>query len=222
MISRPVRSATGPSRHWGRLLALALALALAACSRTDRALEEQARVNQSFQNWQNAVIHNRPEEAIAYFPRHVDDYVSQLNSSPPPAAAPWAAHPAAPASPSPGVDLLLRVALEKKVPPDLRAKLTLATLLRRITERHLFNPRDVREITLGPVSVNGNRADAVVYYQGTLTALRLPFIKEDDTWKIDVMSLLPYAELLMHVDRAMKGETEAQQVDQLVAKLPAL
>jgi hypothetical protein len=205
---------------------MALVLALAACSRPDPARLEQARVSQSFQSWQNAVIHDQPEEAMTYIPRHVDDYVNQLNTAPPPAPVPSAVRTsaAAPAltSASPGVDLLLRRALEKKVPRDLRAKLTLATLLRRITERHLLNPRDVREITLGAVSVNGNRADAVVYYQGTLTALRLPFIKEDNTWKIDVMSLLPYAELLMHVDRAMKGETEAQQVDQLVAKLPAL
>ena len=125
-------------------------------------------------------------------------------------------------SQSPGVDLLLRTALEKKVPADLRSKLTLGALLQRITDRHLFNPRDVREIALGRVSINGNRASAEVYYQGTLTALRLPFLKEGDAWKIDVMAILPYAEVLMRVDRAIKGETEAQQVDQLVSKLPSL
>ena len=94
--------------------------------------------------------------------------------------------------------------------------------MRRISDKHLFNPRDVRQIDLGVVSVDGTRASAEVYYQGTLTALRLPFIKESDGWKIDVMAMLPYAEVLMRVDRAIKGETEAQQVDQLVSKLPAL
>jgi len=108
------------------------------------------------------------------------------------------------------------------VPADLRAKLTLGALLQRITDRHLFNPRDLREIALGRVSINGNRASAEVYYQGILTALRLPFLKEDDAWKIDVMALLPYAEVLMRVDRAIKGETLTQQVDQLVSKLPSL
>jgi hypothetical protein len=100
--------------------------------------------------------------------------------------------------------------------------LTLGALMQRIADRHLFNPRDVREIALGPVSINGNRASAEVYYQGTLTALRLSFLKEGDAWKIDVMALLPYAEALMRVDRAIKGETEARQVDQLVSKLPSL
>ena len=108
------------------------------------------------------------------------------------------------------------------MPFPLRSNLTLGTLLQRITDRHLFNPHDIRQIALGPVSISGNRASAEVYYQGTLTALRLPFLKEGDAWKIDVMALLPYAEVLMRVDRAIKGETQAQQVDQLVSKLPSL
>jgi hypothetical protein len=118
--------------------------------------------------------------------------------------------------------LFLRTALVKKVPADMRSKLTLGSLLQRLSERHLLNPRDIREIDLGSVSVNGNHANAQLYYQGSLTALRLPFIKEGDAWKIDVMAILPYAEVLMRVDRAVKGETEAQQVEQLVSKLPAL
>ena len=126
------------------------------------------------------------------------------------------------ATESPGVDLLLRTALVRKVPASLRPNLTLRVLLQRIADRHLFNPRDVRQIALGTVWINGNRASAEVYYEGTLTALRLPFIKEADVWKIDVMALLPYAEVLMRVDRAIKGETETQQVDQLVGKLPSL
>jgi hypothetical protein len=94
--------------------------------------------------------------------------------------------------------------------------------MQRISDRRLFNPRDVQDITLGPIFINGNRASAEVYYQGSLTALRLPFVKEGDAWKIDVMAFLPYAEMLMRLDRAVKGETEAQQVDQLVNKLPSL
>jgi hypothetical protein len=179
---------------------------------------EQAQVARAFESWKDAMINQRTDQAMTYIPRHVDDYLNALNS------APVSSTPATNAAPSlsPGVDLLLRTALEKKVPPDLRSKLTLGNLMQRITDRHLFNPRDVREIALGRVSINGNRASAEVYYQGTLTALRLPFLKEEDGWKIDVMALLPYAEVLMRVDRAIKGETQMQQVDQLVSKLPSL
>jgi hypothetical protein len=192
-------------------------LGTASCSRLAET-DEQIQVTRTFDSWKAALIANRTDQAMAYIPRHVDDYLKVLNSDG------ANSRPAASASPSssPGVDLLLRTALEKKVPADLRAKLTLGALVQRITQRHLFNSREVRQIDLGPVSVEGDRASAAVYYQGTLTALRLPFIKEDDGWKIDVMALLPYAEMLMRVDRAIKGETEAQQVDRIINKLPAL
>jgi len=162
------------------------------------------------------MINHQTDQAMAYIPPHVDDYLKALNTGTLVPAA------NAPPSASPGVDLLLRTALVKKVPASLRPHLTLRILLQRIADRHLFNPRDVRQIDLGTVWINGNRASAEVYYEGTLTALHLPFLKEDDGWKIDVMALLPYAEVLMRVDRAIKGETETQQVDQLVGKLPSL
>jgi hypothetical protein len=189
----------------------------ASCSRLGQTGDE-AQVAQAFESWKNAVINHKTAQAMAYIPRHVDDYLNALNS-PVVDTAPAAN---VPPSASPGVDLLLRTALEKKVPPDLRSHLTASTLMQRIADRNLLNSHNFQQIALGHVSVNGNRASAEVYYQGTLTALRLPFIKEGDSWKIDVMALLPYAEVLMRVDRAIKGETEAQQVDQIVSKLPAL
>ena len=190
---------------------------MSSCGRLGQT-NEQAQVALVFESWKNAMINNQTDQAMAYIPRDVDDYLNDLNSR----TGNSIVSPRGAASPSPGVDLLLRTALEKKVPVPLRFNLTLGALMRRITERHLFNPRDVREITLGNVSINGNRANAEVYYQKTLTALRLPFVKEGDAWKIDVMALLPYAEVLMRVDRAIKGETLTRQIDQLVGKLPSL
>jgi hypothetical protein len=199
--------------------AAVLAGGISGCSRNNPP-QEQAEVAQAFLSWKSAVIGQQTSQAMAYIPSHVDDYLSQLNASAGPSADAPAAKPAS--SQSPGVDHLLRTALVRKVPPELRTNLTLETLWQRITDRHLFNPRDMREIDLGRVSVNGNRASAEIYYQGTLTALQLPFVKEGEVWKIDVMAILPYAEVLMRVDRAIKGETENQQVDELVSKLPSL
>jgi hypothetical protein len=192
-------------------------LGMSSCGRLGQT-NEQAQVKRTFESWKNAMINNQTDQAMTYIPRHVDDYLNEINSR----AGNSIVSPGGAASPSPGVDLLLRTALEKKVPAPLRFNLTLGALMRRITDRHLFNPRDVREIKLGHVAIDGNRASAEVYYQDALTALRLPFIKEGDAWKIDVMALLPYAEVLMRVDRAIKGETLTQQVDQLVGKLPSL
>jgi hypothetical protein len=208
----------GRARLWLAVMTGSVAvLGMTSCGRLGQT-NEQAQVARAFESWKNAMIHDQTDQALAYIPRHVDDYLNALNSGTGISAPAAGAAP----DPSPGVDLLLRTALEKKVPAPLRFNLTFGTLLQRITERHLFNPRDVREIKLGQVSINGNHASAEVYYQGTLTALRLPFVKEGDAWKIDVMALVPYAEVLMRVDRAIKGETLTQQVDQLVSKLPSL
>lgn len=202
----------------GRLsLVLLAVLGMSSCGRLGQT-NEQARVELAFESWKNAMINSQTDQAMAYIPRDVDDYLNDLDSR----TGNSVVSPGGTASLSPGVDLLLRTALEKKVPFPLRFHLTLGALMQRIADRHLFNPRDVREMALGSVSINGNRASAEVYYQKTLTALRLPFVKEGDVWKIDVMALLPYAEVLMRVDRAIKGETLTQQVDQLVGKLPSL
>ena len=207
----------GRAQWVSALSAVVLIMGTSACSRLGQT-DDQTQVTRAFESWKEAMINQQTSQAMVYIPRHVDAYLNTLNSpvgnsTPAPGAVP---------SPSPGVDLLVRTALEKKVPADLRSNLTLGALMQRVADRHLLNPHDVEQIALGHVSVNGNRASAEIYYQGTLTALRLPFIKEEDGWKIDIMALLPYAEVLMRVDRAIKGETQAQQVDQLVSKLPSL
>ena len=191
---------------------------LTSCERRGESGEE-ARVKLAFKSCQNALINHQTDQAMSYFPRDVDVYLNWLNSG----AATSAPLPGPEAVDSPGVNLLLRTALEKKVPADLRVRLTLGTLLQRIADKHLLNLRDVAQIKLGPrVSINGPHASAEIYYQGTLTALRLPFIKEGNEWKIDLLSVLPSAELLMRLDRAIKGETQDHQVERLVSKLPSL
>ena len=193
-------------------------LVTVSCSRIGSGAE-QMQVAQAFESWKRAVVDHQTNQALAYIPRHVEDYLVMLNSG---STIPVVIQPGAPGIDSPGVNHLLRTALQLKVPADLRPKLTLDLLLQRMTDKHLFKTSDVAQIALGPVTVSGDRASAQVYYQGSLTALRLPFMKEDQVWKIDVMAILPYAEILMRLDRAVKGETETEQVNRLVARLPSL
>jgi hypothetical protein len=197
---------------------LVFVLGAASCSHGPTSAQDQ--VKHAFTAWKTEILNRQTDQAMAYIPHNVSAYLNALNSD---AATPGSAAPARPAlSPTPGVDRLLRTALEKKVPPDLRAGLTLDLLVQRITARRLFNPRDLRQVDLGRISVNGDHASAEIYFQGSLTALQLPFMREDGVWKIDVLAILPSAELLMRVDRAIKGENESEQVDQLVNKLPSL
>lgn len=187
----------------------------------DRQAVQEERVRHTFEGCKQALINYQADQVMLYIPQNVDDYLSRLNSASKgkPAAS---SGPAGSEKASPGVDLLLRTALAKKVPDDLRPRLTLELLLQRIAEKRLLNTHDVEQIDLGRVSISGDRASAELYYEGTLTALRLPFVKEGDEWKIDVLAVLPYAEILMRLDRALKDETQDQQVDFLVSKLPSL
>ncbi len=180
---------------------------------------DEGKIKLAFESCKKALISQQIQQALVYFPHNVNDYLNRLNSG---VKAPPVPPAGSPADPSPVVTQLLRTALEKKVPADLRANLTLDALLQRIADKHLLNLHDVEEIKLGRISIEGPTAYAQIYYQGSLTALRLPFIKEDNVWKIDVMAVLPSAELLMRLDRAIKGESENEQVEQLVNKLPSL
>jgi hypothetical protein len=183
-----------------------------ACQHADTS-GEPARVVQAFTSWKQALLDHHAATAMAYLPHNVDRYLATIKAAP-------AAN--SPASPHPTVDLYLRRALAEKVPSDLRANLTLATLLQRITDRNLIKPRDLQALTLGAVSVDGDHAGADVYYDGMITAVRLSFFKEDGAWKIDVLGLLPYAETLLSLDRLVKNQGEEQQINELVAKLPSL
>lgn len=41
---------------------------------------EQAQVTRAFESWKNAMINQQTDQAMAYIPRHVDDYLNTLNS----------------------------------------------------------------------------------------------------------------------------------------------
>lgn len=182
---------------------------------------DEARVRKTFESWQTAILNSHMDQAMTYIPQNVYDYFQILNSEEK-TLTPIATSVNPIVTEAPGVDLLIRTALDKKVTPGLRPTLTLDNLVQRITDKRLFKPNDLRQIKLGYIAINGNHASADIYYQGTLTALRLPFLKQGSEWKIDVLAILPYVEVLMRVDRAIKGETEAQQVDRLISNMPVL
>ena len=205
---------------WVLVPCLLAFLGLTSCGHSADASEE-ARVRLAFESCKSALLARQTDQVMIYMPKNVYGYLDQLKAPlpkipPPPPAKNTAAND------SPVVTLLLRTALTKKVPADLRPNLTLDTLMQRISDQRLLNLRSVEQTTLGTITVTGDRASGEIYYQGALTALRLPFLKEDGQWKINILAILPYAEILMRLDRAMTGQTEQQQVTQIVDKLPSL
>jgi hypothetical protein len=191
-----------------------VSVGLTACGHRGESVQA-ARVKQAFESCKTGLIINQTDQVMACVPRNVDDYLTRLKSNE--KSAPIGASIS-----SPGVDLLLKTALEKRVPDDLRPSLTFNILMQKIAQKHLLSLREVQQIDLGRVYINGDRASGEIYYEGTLTALRLPFIQENGSWKIDILAILPYAEILMRLDRAIKGETEQEQVELLVSRLPSL
>ena len=49
------------------------------CSRLGQT-NDQVQVARAFESWKSAMINNQTDQAMAYIPRHVNDYLSALNS----------------------------------------------------------------------------------------------------------------------------------------------
>ncbi|MEI9997747.1 MAG: hypothetical protein WDO13_00495 [Verrucomicrobiota bacterium] len=197
----------------GPLLLAALglvAVVLAGCHRATPAADE-ARIVKTFGDAKAALIANQPDRAAACFASSADTYLAALSA--PPAGR----------SASPTVDLYLRTALARKVPANLRDPFTLATLARFIGERQLLKPRDLDDLALGRIAIDGDgrHATAALLDRKATLPISLPFVLEEGAWKIDLVPALPYIDVLLGLDRVFKGQTPQQQVDQLVAKLPS-
>jgi len=192
--------------------------AITSCSHA-RDTAKETQIKSTFSACKTALLHGQAGPALACVSRNVEDYLTRLKAGSPNSSAFIEMDSG---SLSPSVDLFLRTALVKKVPQDLRSRLTLELLLQTIMEKRLVDPRDIQELDLGRIDVNGDHATAELYCQGSRLALGLPFIQEGKDWKIDILALLPYAEILMRLDRAINGKTEKQQVELLVNGLPSL
>ena len=112
--------------------------------------------------------------------------------------------------------------MEKFTPDPIGPDLNLATPLQRLMGGGVLQPRDLDPLTLGPVTVDpsGQTAQAEAIWAGHGTTLQLTFRREDDRWKIDLLNLLPYAASALTMDRAIKRETEEEQIARLIRALP--
>jgi hypothetical protein len=190
------------------LVAITLAALSAGCSHPAPA-EEQAQVRQAFDGFKDQVALAHAQPALAYLDRATLDYLQAAATRPP-------------SDTEPATDLLLRRAAEKLTPSTIDAGFNLATPLQRLLDQGVVQPRDLDPITLGPVSLDssGQTAQGEVFWSGKGTTLQLVFKREDSGWKIDLLNLLPYASSALAMDRAIKRETEDEQIARLVRALP--
>jgi hypothetical protein len=190
------------------LAAATLAVALAGCSRPAPA-QEQAEVKQTFDGFKDQVSLDHAGPALAYLDRATLDYLQAAATRPP-------------SETEPATDLLIRRAMEKLTPGGIGPGFTLAVPVQRLLDQGVLQPRDLEPLTIGPVTLgsDGETAQAEALWQGGGTTLQLTFRREAGGWKIDLLNLLPYAGSALSMDRAIKRETEDEQIARLVGALP--
>lgn len=191
------------------LLATAALAALAVGCSHPAPAEEQAQVRQAFEGFKDQVALEHAGPALAYLDRPTLDYLQAAVTRPP-------------SETEPATDLLLRRAAEALSPGGSGPGFDLTVPLQRLLSGGVLQPRDLDPVTLGPVSLDadGQTARAEVVWTGKGTTLQLLFRREGSGWKIDLLNLLPYASSALAMDRAIKRETEDEQIARLVGAIP--
>ena len=188
--------------------AVALVAALTGCSHPAPA-EEQAQVQQAFDGFKDQIALDHARAALDCLDRATLAYIQSAATRPP-------------SSDEPATDLLIRRALEKFEQGPITPDIDLADPLQRLLDQGILRPGDLDPLTLGPVTLDndGRAARAEALWHGKPTTLPIVFRREDNRWKIDLLNLLPFAASALVMDRAIKRETEDEQIARLVGALP--
>jgi len=194
------------------LVAAVLAVAVLLWREPPQNPDEVKGVRATFEGCRGALAHGQAEAALRYFPRSLDDYYARINSEEAGSAP----------GDTPQVDALVRASLDHCVPNRPLSGAPLADVLQRVLDRGLIDPRAIEALTIDQVVVNGGQAKADLAWEGRPLPVRLAFVKEGAEWKIDLLALLPAAELAMQVDRLMERQSAEQQIRRLVNPLPVL
>ena len=200
---------SSPFLHGGRLGLLLLASCLSACApAVPNDQEQQAQIREVFASFKADLFSGHAKQALAYLDRDSLNYFQT----------------AATKSPAPGakdaqIQYLLHRVLEKITPGGIKPGFTLDVPVQRILDAGWLTTRDLDHIELGPVKITGGQAQTEILWEGSHTTFQLFFLRQDG-WKIDIITMLPYAELALQSDRAIRRETDAQQLDRLVSQVP--
>jgi hypothetical protein len=199
-------------RPFSLFLALAiLAIVPGGCAPPPPSADQQTQqVQQGFDGFKDALALAHAPQVLNFVDKPSRDYLQALAThAPDPADAEL-------------VQLIQR-SVVKLTPGGIQPGFTIEKPLQRVLDAGWITPADLGAITIGPVTLapDGAHAHAEVFWQGTATTFQAIFVREGDAWKIDLLNLLPYAQTALAMDRTVKGETEAQQLDRLVGEVPS-
>jgi hypothetical protein len=191
------------------LFVAALVLGVAGCSSAPPS-DQAPLVRQAFDGFKDQVALGHAREALDYLDQPTRDYLQSAATRDPSGSGPE-------------VDLVIRRAVQKLTPGGVGPDFDLAQPVQRLLDLGLVRPGDLAQLTLGPVHVDppGRTAQAEAIWTGAPTTLQIHFQRDDSgSWKIDLLNLLPYASSALTMDRALKRETQDQQLDRLIGALP--
>jgi hypothetical protein len=198
-------------RSFSLLIAFtALAATLGGCSAPPPTADEQKQqVRQAFDGFKDSLALAHAHEALSYIDRPSRDYLQQIATKAPDPA-------------DTELVILIRRAVAKLTPGGIQPGFTIETPLQAVLNAGWVTPADLGELTLGPVTLgaDGTHAQAEALWLGTPSTFQVQFVRESDSWKIDLFNVLPIAQSALGMDRAVKNQTEAQQLDRLVGEVP--
>ena len=199
------------SRSWRWLIFALAAGILLSCAPASRDEQDQKKqVKTVFADFKHAIFAAHAAEALRHVDRPSLDYLrNTIQTAPDPAA------------PDAEIRQLVRQAVLKMAPGASGPHLNLENSLQRILDQGWMNTHALDSIALGPVTFSGGGAHAEALWQGAHTTYQVSFVREHNEWKVDLLGIVPYAELALRLERTLKGETEAQQLNRLVGLIPA-
>lgn len=106
--------------------------------------------------------------------------------------------------------------LRAEVAPGVLRTGSVEQILRVAFEKGLVGEDGIRNLDLGKVEVDGDRASGAAVVQGQTAPLSLAFLREDGRWKIDIKPLLDVADTTFTNQAKQQGVSPSALVDQVL------
>jgi len=166
-------------------------------------------VQQAFDGFKDSLALAHAHEALNYLDQPTRDYLQQIATKAPDPA-------------DPELVILIRRAVAKLTPGGIQPGFTIEKPLQRVLNAGWVTPADLGGLTIGPATLaaDGTHAQAEALWEGAPSTFQLQFVRESGAWKIDLFNLLPIADSALTMDRTVKNQTEAQQLERLVDAVP--
>jgi hypothetical protein len=158
-------------------------------------------VHKTFNAYKDAILHNNGSEAVKQVDRQTIDYYSKV--------AHWTRHADSLELEALNTfDKFMVLTLRLKASPEEIRGFDGTGLFVYGVDHDLVSKEQAREIELGDITIDDDRAQAVMLLRGEATPMRWDFVKEDGRWKLQMLSIIDQAEPALAAQISQSGMTE--------------